>query len=61
MDSIVMYYQEKCMRKYSSLDFCLVNIGHKAKPCILSCFLSPSSFFSFTSLIFVLLVLTTLC
>ena len=49
MDSIVMYYQEKCMRNYSSLDFCLVNIGYKAKPLKHVFFLLLPFFFSITN------------
>ena len=49
MDSIVMYYQEKCTRKYDSLGSCLMNIGHKAKPRTLLCFLFTFFFFFFNS------------
>ena len=44
MDSIVMNYQEKCTRKCDPLGYYPVNIGHKAKPCTLLCFLSTLFF-----------------
>ena len=41
---MAMYYQERCNRKCSVLDSCPVDVGHKAEPRKLSCFL-PSLFF----------------
>ena len=42
MDSIVMYYHEKCMRKCSPLGSCPVVVGRQAKPRNALCSLSFS-------------------